>query len=398
MEVSCALYQAKIDKVACLGTSLGLASFFFLSYLTYRPNRLSSGTGLQIWEAIPNLETGIFLSLLILMLVLSFIKGSHRGLNALSGLAAGIVIFITFWFAGGAAISMTIPENAFARFSLGAGAWLIAVAAYVVLFASIRPLESKALKLVVSATGPLLLLFVISKGSLNELSIAKELLMREERFLLELYQHITLAGLAVGIGTILGVPLGILAFRKKTANKFIFFIANTVQTIPSLALFGLMIAPLALLSEAFPLLRQFGIKGIGWTPALIALTLYSLLPIIRNAYTSLSIIEYSIIDAGLGMGMSRQQLLFKVEIPLALPIILSGIRTATVQSIGNTTVAALIGAGGFGTFVFQGLGQAAPDLILLGAIPVIILALLADLIMQGIIIVVTPKGISGGQK
>jgi len=392
------LYQAKIDKVACLGTSLGLASFFFLSYLTYRPNRLSSGIGLSIWEAIPNVETGVFLSLLVLMLVLSFIKGSHNGLNALSGLAAGTVIVITFWFAGEAALSMTSPENAIARFSLGAGAWSIAVAAYIVLFASIKQLESRILKLAVSATGPILLLFFISNGSLNELSIAKELLSRKERFVLELYQHISLAGLAVGLGTILGVPLGILAFRIKTAGKFVFFIANTVQTVPSLALFGLMIAPLALLSEAFPLLRQFGIKGIGWTPALIALTLYSLLPIIRNAYTSLNIIDYSIIDAGLGMGMSRQQLLFKVEIPLALPIILSGIRTATVQSIGNTTVAALIGAGGLGIFVFQGLGQAAPDLILLGAIPVIILALSADLIMQGIIIMATPKGISGGQK
>jgi osmoprotectant transport system permease protein len=202
----------------------------------------------------------------------------------------------------------------------------------------------------------------------------------------------------VGAGVFTGVPLDIWAFRSRLAEKVFFFFANTVQTIPSLALFGLLIAPLSLLSEKIPFLRQAGVRGIGWTPALIALALYSLLPIIRNVYTGLKIIDPGVIDAGLGMGMSRLQLLLKVEIPLALPVILSGIRTAAVQSIGNTTVAALIGAGGFGTFVFQGLGQAAPDLILLGAIPVILMALAADILMQGLISLLTPKGISGGQR
>lgn len=347
------MYRARVDKVACMGTSLGLASFLFLGYLTYRPNRLSSGTVLSVWEAIPFSEAVIFLSLLVIMLLLSLVKGSHLTLNALTGLVAGMVIVMDFWFAGQAASTMIISETDIARVSLGPGTWTIAVVGYIVLFSSLRQLDSKILRFAVSATAPFLLLFIISTGSLNDLSIAKELFFRKERFILELFQHISLAGLAVGIGTLVGVPLGIFAFRIKNGGRFIFFIANTIQTVPSLALFGLMIAPLSLLSEAFPLLREMGIKGIGWTPALIALTLYSLLPIIKNTYTSLSIIEHSIIDAGLGMGMSQKQLAYKVQLPLALPIILSGIRTASVQSIGNTTVAALIGAGGLGTFVFQ---------------------------------------------
>jgi len=132
---------------------------------------------------------------------------------------------------------------------------------------------------------------------------------------------------------------------------------------------------------------------VGATPALIALVLYSLLPIVHNTYAGLRQVSPAALDAGLGMGMNRRQLSWKVEYPLALPLIGEGVRTATVQSIGNTAVAALIGAGGLGHFIFQGLGQAAPDLILLGALPVIALALTADLLMRGLIRILTPRGL-----
>jgi osmoprotectant transport system permease protein len=223
----------------------------------------------------------------------------------------------------------------------------------------------------------------------------KELVNNEERFIAELLRHLTLSGIAVGIGSIVGVALGIISFRNRASEKPAFFFVNFVQTIPSLALFGLLIAPLAYFSDTVPFLRQLGVTGIGTAPALIALTLYSLLPITRNTFTSLTIIPQGVIDAGLGMGMSRWQLLIKVQIPLALPVVLTGIRTSTVQAIGNTTVAALIGAGGLGTFVFQGLGQAAPDLILLGAISIIIIAVTADAALQALISVLSPRGVPG---
>ena len=129
------------------------------------------------------------------------------------------------------------------------------------------------------------------------------------------------------------------------------------------------------------------------TPAVVALTLYALLPITRNTYTSLKVLDPSVLDAARGMGMGKLQLLLNIQIPLSLPILMSGIRISMVQAIGNTTVAALIGAGGFGVFVFQGLDQAVPDLILLGAIPVILLAICIDKIMQLVINSVTPKGL-----
>jgi osmoprotectant transport system permease protein len=189
------------------------------------------------------------------------------------------------------------------------------------------------------------------------------------------------------------VPLGLLAWRRKALEKPVFVGVNGIQTIPSLALFGLMIAPLAFISQAFPVLRQLGIRGIGNAPALIALTLYALLPITRNAYTSMAVIPRAVVDAGRGMGMSGRDLLGMVELPLAVPIILSGIRTSAVQAIGNTAVAALIGAGGLGAFVFQGLGQAAPDLIVMGVIPIVALAIVVDRLLGLLIGVATPRGI-----
>lgn len=195
------------------------------------------------------------------------------------------------------------------------------------------------------------------------------------------------------VAAFMGIALGITAFRRQFFEKPIFVVVNTIQTIPSLALFGILIAPLSFLTQKFIFLREFGVKGIGWTPALIALTLYALLPIVRNTYTSLKIIDPAIVEAGKGMGMSRIQRMLQIEIPLALPVVLSGIRTALIQGVGNTTVAALIGAGGCGVFIFQGIGQAAPDLILLGALPVIILAVMIDRTRQGLIQALTPRGI-----
>ena len=129
---------------------------------------------------------------------------------------------------------------------------------------------------------------------------------------------------------------------------------------------------------------------------MIALIIYTLLPVIQNTYVSLRNLDPAVIDAGRGMGMSRMQVFRRIEVPLAAPIVLEGVRIAAVQLVGLTAVAALIGAGGLGAFVFQGLGQAAPDLIILGAIPIIILALVVDVAMRVLVRVARPKGLAGG--
>jgi osmoprotectant transport system permease protein len=264
----------------------------------------------------------------------------------------------------------------------------------VVIYAARRQLdEQRAWRNLVSWSGLAVFALLLSIGWLNNVSIMAEFSGYQPRFMQELLQHIRLFGISVAIGTVIGIPLGIWATRNKYAERPVFFTTSMVQTIPSLALFGLLIAPLSALSFAFPVLRDIGIRGVGVAPAIIALTIYSLLPIVRNTYVGLRQVDPAAIDAGLGMGMSRWQVFRRVEVPLAASLILEGVRTASVQAVGLATVAALIGAGGLGWFVFRGIGQAAPDLIVLGAIPVIMLALLVDAIMRTVVKLSTPKGL-----
>ena len=184
--------------------------------------------------------------------------------------------------------------------------------------------------------------------------------------LLRLGEHVVLVGVSVGLAILVAVPLGIVLSRRPGWRGPVLGTANVIQTIPSLALFGLLI-PLPLLG------------GIGARTAIVALFGYSLLPILRNTYEGIRGVDASVREAGRAMGMTDRQLLRRVELPLALGVILGGVRLATVIGIGIATIAAAIGAGGLGAFIFRGLNMVDNDQILAGAVPAALLALVADL-------------------
>jgi osmoprotectant transport system permease protein len=178
-------------------------------------------------------------------------------------------------------------------------------------------------------------------------------------------EHVVLVAIAIGIAAGIGVPLGILLTRRPSFSRPVLAFANIVQTIPSLALFGFLIA--------IPI-----IGGIGARTAVIALVLYSLLPIIRNTFTGITGVDPAVREAGRGMGMTDSQLLWQVEMPLAMGVIFAGIRVATVIAVGVATIAAAVGAGGLGMFLFRGVSMLDYRVILAGAIPAAALALAAD--------------------
>jgi osmoprotectant transport system permease protein len=219
-------------------------------------------------------------------------------------------------------------------------------------------------------------------GVFDDLSIAREFANRRALFAAALGQHLGLVAAALAASLAIGVPLGILAHERRRAGGRIFAVLNVVQTIPSIALFGVLIGPLTALSEALPALRAAGLRGIGFAPALIALVLYALLPVARNVEAGLGSVPPAAREAAIGMGMTGRQVLFRIALPLATPVLFAGLRIVTVQTIGLTVVAALIGAGGLGSFVFLGLGQTANDLVLLGALATIFLALGADTLLR----------------
>ncbi len=382
------------DSVALAGSAIGLASLL-LGWITLKPNRLSPGTSLNLWDSVGGGSAAIIILLWLICLALSLsLKGKLRA--TILGITANLALVTTLFLAGLNASRLLETEPAFSRVSPGAGIWITIAAVYILIFAARQRLAGSVFwRQLISWSGLAAVAALLFSGWLSDISIVQEFSGRGARFWQEFRQHIYLFSASVIIGSLIGISLGVWATRSRLVERPVFFLANITQTIPSLALFGLLIAPLSALSFAFPFLREIGIRGIGTTPALIALVIYSLLPIMRNTYVGLRQVDRSVIDAAIGMGMSRGLVFRRVEMPLAAPLVAEGVRIASVQSVGLATVAALIGAGGLGLFVFQGLGQAAPDLVILGVIPIIALALVVDALMRFVVRLVTPMGIAG---
>jgi osmoprotectant transport system permease protein len=384
--------ESRRNRVSLVGIGLGVLSLG-LKFVVVKPNRIATGTGFFFWQVLSPPEVVLLVVPWIAALLLFLVFPSDSPYS--DGILGNLVIVVVFLLVGRITRAGIIPDAPFSRTSMAIGSWTMLLGGYALVLSALERLAGKPLfRVLISLAGFAAVVVLFAGGYLNELSIVQELSARRSRFLGEFARHMSLSLTAVAVAILIGTPLGVVAYRKRLFERPVFFFVNTVQTIPSLALFGLMIAPLALLSNRFPLLRELGVRGIGSAPAIIALTLYALLPITRNTYTSLRVLDPSVIESARGMGMGRFQLLFLVEIPLSVPIILSGIRISMVQAVGNTAVAALIGAGGFGVFVFQGLGQGVADLILLGAFPVILLAVAVDKGMQLLVTAVTPRGIS----
>lgn len=333
----------------------------------------------------------IMVALTILLASLLLEEGALRsGLYAITGAAC-------LWLTAALLVraGILLGDGAAPRVSPAAGFWGLPVASYILVDQARIP-GGRGRRVLLFLIMVLPLIAILGGGRGESLSVFRELENRQERFLTESLVHLRLFISAVTAAAAIGIPLGILAARNRKFTTPVIAFVDGVQTIPSMALFGLLIAPLAALARTFPFLKTLGISGVGAAPALIALTLYALLPIVRNTVAGLAEVPESAIEAGWGMGMSSRQLFWQVRWPMALPYLLAGLRTASVQAVGNTAVAALIGAGGLGIMIFQGLGQAAPDLILLGVIPLIFMALAIDRIWEYIIRKTVSPGLKGG--
>lgn len=195
--------------------------------------------------------------------------------------------------------------------------------------------------------------------------------------LLKTWEHLYISLIAVLLGILVAIPLGILLTRTPKAAGWVMGIVSVIQTFPSLAILAFFIP----------------ILGVGTVPAIVALFLYSVLPILRNTYTGIRGVNQGLLEAGQGMGMTGWQRIRYVEVPLAIPIIMAGIRLSTVYLIGWATLASFIGAGGLGDFIFNGLNLFRTDYIVAGAIPVTLLALITDFLLGSLEKWVTPKGV-----
>jgi len=368
------------DRVGATAALIALSGAVFLPMYVLRANRIVPGIDQPLGAGGPAawllvlFAAGAFAAAL-------FLRGRSR---ERAELACAVAMFASLAWALAYAASTLAPEpTSSARVSIGAGAWLAMAGAAALWFAATRTPTRAVERTGAAALAAVSWLAAGVWGGLSRLSVLREYALQANTFWSEVGTHMALVGIALGLAVAIGVPLGILSSRVRWVRTVSLSATGLIQTVPSLALLGLLVLPLAAL----------GLPGIGPLPGIIALTLYALLPIVRNTYLGLTQVESSAIDAGLGMGMTRLQLLLRVEAPLALPLVVEGVRTATVMTIGIAAVVAFIGVGTLGVLIIQGLGYQADDLILLGAVPIVLLALVADAALRAMGRLITSPGI-----
>ncbi|PYE85817.1 ABC transporter permease [Pseudoroseicyclus aestuarii] len=380
--------SAAFSPPGVLFAVLGLASLA-LPFVTLRANRIVLGEGLAPWAAAP----GAFVAFTLAAVVLGLGLGVQRGRpwlrfgGSLLGLA-GIVTLLAL------ALPYLLEEAGdLARVSPAAGFWCLALVLMLLMadaLSALRPGPWLRLGLLVAVLGALGL--VLASGALDRLSIMLEYRGRADAFAQAAWRHVALSIGSLAAAAAIAFPLGIACHRSGRLRRAMVPLLSFVQTIPSLAMFGIMIPLLAWVAATVPGAREVGIAGIGFAPAFLALLLYSLLPVVANTLAGLDAVPPAAREAATGMGMTALQRLRSVELPLALPVMLAGLRIVLVQNIGLAVIAGLIGGGGFGTFVFQGLNQTATDLILLGALPTVVMALSAAIVMDVAVELTAPGG------
>ncbi|PBB67918.1 ABC transporter permease [Mesorhizobium sp. WSM4312] len=372
----------RFDKLGVVIAAIAAYAAFLAPFATFRANRIVPGQARSILEALPA-TAGPLLMAIVIVAALTALFRTPLMLRLASSVVALAALALLVGVAG---TFLTPAGNTLARVSPASGFWVL-IFAFTLLLADVLTRLNLSpwarVGVLVAAAGAIGLLLV--SGAWNDLSILKEYANRADSFWVEGSKHVTLALGSLLAAVVVGLPLGILCHRVERLRAGVLNVLNIIQTIPSIALFGLLIAPLGWIATHVPGAAALGIRGIGTAPAFVALFLYSLLPVVANTVVGLAGVPRAANDAARGMGMTDRQRLFGVEFPLAFPVILTGIRIVLVQNIGLATIAALIGGGGFGVFVFQGVGQTAMDLVLLGAVPTVALAFAAAIILDAMI-------------
>lgn len=365
------------NPVLLLLCAIAITASLTAGFMSHAPNRLADGVAFAVWDA-PRVPAAALGLALVGLVGLSLAPPSTRreGLVLVLGATLAASALLS---AGLLAMALTEPGHPAQRQALGPAFWILIVAACLIMLDAMQALGWTLLTRALVAVGLLCgMVAMAATGLFSDLSLTREFLSHRTLFLRELARHAELVAATVLIAVAVCIPLIWVVRSRAEARAWVYSALGLLQTIPSIALFGLLIAPLGFLAAHLPLLKAAGVSGLGVTPALIALVLYSAFPLVRMSDAALSSVPGEVVDAARGLGFSRQRRFLDVDLPLALPVLLSGLRVVTLQAIGLATVAALIGGGGLGTFVFEGIGQYALDLVLVGAIPVILFALAVD--------------------
>ena len=372
------------NPVLAVCLALGLGAAWALPFVHVAPNRLLSGEPVFLAHLMGT-TPWLVMGLAVAALIWAVLRPQHRATQSLVAASMALLLALLWALAARHATAVAQTESPIARTALGAGFWSLAALSWLACLDAVDRLQLRTLlRLAALTLATLPLLFLLASGWGSDLSILKEFANRSDVFGTAVLRHLQIVVLAVLPAVLLGLPLAWAMSRTQRLRQVLFPILNVIQTLPSIALFGLLMAPLAWLAASYPVLARAGISGVGLAPAVLALILYSLLPIVRSALAGLEQVPVAVTTSARAMGLSAWQLFWHVELPLALPVLLVGLRTAVVQTIGLAAVTALVGAGGLGAMMFDGLFSAANELVMLGVLPIVLMAVLADALFKAL--------------
>ncbi|HEY2274196.1 MAG TPA: ABC transporter permease [Steroidobacteraceae bacterium] len=373
---------ARVDPLGAVLVVAGAAALLFMPFVLFKSNRIVPGDPRSLAQVLPAWGALGCASVLTAAAVVALWIADAR-VRLVVALFGVLSVALAAAAAGDA---LTPAGDKIVRIAPGGAFWMLTIClALLATDAMTRLRPGPGLRVLFLAASLGAAGLALAHGTFDHLSVMREYAVNSVRFAHEARQHLRLAFGSLAAAAVAGLPLGVFCHRRPRLRPGILATLNVIETIPAIALFGILMAPLGALAAALPLADRLGIRGIGAAPAVVALFLYSLLPIVANTVAGLKRVSRAAVEAAHGMGMTDWQVLTKVELILALPVILTGVRVVLVQNIGMVTVAALIGGGGLGAFVFQGIGQTAIDLVLLGAIPIVTVAFAAALVLDALV-------------
>lgn len=380
------------DIIGATGALVGALVTVAGRFATLRPNRILLGEPLTALGALGAFGWAL-LAAWGVVFVLSVAPGARR-LALVRGLAANAIAIATVAAVARLAADYAAAEGDVVRVSVGLSFWLTLLACYIVAFAALGALTSHLARFAVGWSAAIVIAGLAVAGQLDSLGIMQEYLRNPDAFWQAFRQQIAYTVGATGVALALGLSLGIIGARWARAEGAVFGLINVLQVLPTLSFIGLLIVPMGWLGNNVALFDTLGVSGIGWAPVFVVLCAYAIYPITRNTYSAMKTLDAGVIDAARGVGMKPAQRLAWVELPLAFPVVLAGVRIAAVQTAAGAIVAGLVGGGGLGQIVFYGLQQTATDLMLLGVIPIVALGITIDSSLraaQGAITGVEPR-------
>ncbi|MBO1018691.1 hypothetical protein IPV08_01735 [Methylobacterium sp. SD274] len=360
------------SSAGLFGAGLLIAFLHRMALLDIAPNRLLPGAPVAA-SGFGDGSIGLVSLLSLAGLVLLATLPRRMGGVLAVGLFAAAWAFLLLGLGAEATRRLAIMPTA-ARASLGSGFWMASACLLAFAGASIGRARIRGLGLLAALAAAGILIAAWHGGGLDRLSLVMEYAGRREALHQAIAEHLLLSGGAI----VLALPAAVLLSLWRSGEGIVGLVVSGIQVIPAVALFGGLVALVSGLVRAVPALRDLGLSALGPWPALIGIAAYLLLPLWRGIGTALRSADPAAVDAAEAIGLTRGQILRQVRLPLGAPVLVGALRVATVQSLGLATLGALIGAGGLGRIVFDGMAQFAPDLILLGAIPIVVLSLAAE--------------------